>query len=462
MVKPFWILGIDVGVQNRVGAEEYGMYYPIFGFSILFNIVLDFGITNFNNRNIAQHTQMLGRYFSGIFNVKLFLGIVYMLITLVFGYFVGYEGKAFFLLFLLGINQFLSSMILYLRSNISGLHLFKTDGLLSILDRFLMIIICSFLLWSDYFGGEFKIEWFVYAQFWAYLLTAIAAFIIVYHKANFFKPKIDFILFKIILKESMPFALLVLLMAFYYRLDSVMVERMLPNGKVEAGIYAQAYRLVEGFNMFGYLFSVLLLPIFSRMIQKKESVKMLVHTSFNLIFIPSVAIAFICWRYAHQFMDLLYVEYIDSAAKVFPILMFSFIAIATTYVYGTLLTANGSLKQLNIISLIGLLVNFGLNLWWIPIDGAVGAAKATLITQYLVVISQIIVSKQIFKMPYSWTYILRLSIMLILAFGLGYYTSFYVNNYILHSIFIGGIFVVLGIALKLIHPKQVLLLIKKQ
>src|SRR5690554_325038 len=204
LVKPFWILVIDVSVQNRVGAEAYGMYYPIFGFSILLNIILDLGITNYNNKNIAQHRQMLGRYFSGIFNVKLFLGILYMLITLSFGYFIGYEGKEFYLLFLLGINQFLSSMILYLRSNISGLHLFKTESILSVMDRLLMVIICSVLLWSDIFGGVFKIEWFVYAQFWAYLMTAIVAFAIVYQKASFFKPKIDFILFRIIIKESMP------------------------------------------------------------------------------------------------------------------------------------------------------------------------------------------------------------------------------------------------------------------
>lgn len=462
MVKPFWILGIDVSVQNRVGAEAYGMYYPIFGFSILLNIILDLGITNYNNKNIAQHRQMLGRYFSGIFNVKLFLGILYMLITLSFGYFIGYEGKEFYLLFLLGINQFLSSMILYLRSNISGLHLFKTESILSVMDRLLMVIICSVLLWSDIFGGVFKIEWFVYAQFWAYLMTAIVAFAIVYQKASFFKPKIDFILFRIIIKESMPFALLVLLMAFYYRLDSVMIERILDHGKTEAGIYAQAYRLLEGFNMFGYLFAALLLPIFARMIREHKAISDLVRTAFNLIFIPAVAIAFISWRYAEEFMDLLYLEHVAYSAEVFSLLMLSFIAIAVTYVYGTLLTANGNLRQLNVISLIGLIVNFSLNLWWIPIDGAVGAAKATLVTQVLVVLSQIVISKSVFKMSYSWPYIFRLFILFVFAIGISYYSSFYTDQFILHSIFTGLIFVLAAFLLGLIQPKRVLLIIKKQ
>ena len=57
-------------------------------------------------------------------------------------------------------------------------------------------------------------------------------------------------------------------MSFYYRLDSVMVGELYSNGKAEVGIYAQAYRIMEAFNMFGYMFAGLLLPIFARMIKE--------------------------------------------------------------------------------------------------------------------------------------------------------------------------------------------------
>ena len=30
LVKPFWLLGIEVGVQNAVGTEMYGFYIAIF------------------------------------------------------------------------------------------------------------------------------------------------------------------------------------------------------------------------------------------------------------------------------------------------------------------------------------------------------------------------------------------------------------------------------------------------
>ncbi|MBL4709395.1 MAG: oligosaccharide flippase family protein [Flavobacteriales bacterium] len=462
LVKPFWILGIDRTVQNKVGAEEYGLYASIFGFAILLNIILDFGITNYNNRNIAQHSHMLRRYFSGIFNVKLILGIIYLIATLLFGLIAGYEDRAFFLLFVLSINQIMASMVLYLRSNITGLHLFKTEGILSIMDRVIMIILCSILLWSSYFEGEFEIEWFAYAQTWAYLITLIIAFVLVYMKAEFYRPEIDIKLFRIILKQSLPFALLVLLMSFYYRLDVVMIERLLPNGRAEVGIYSQAYRLLEGFNMFGYLFAGLLLPTFSRMLKNKEHVGKLVSTSFNLIFIPAMAVATISFMYSREIMDILYLSNIDASAEIYQVLMISFVAIALTYIYGTLLTANGSLKQLNIVSFIGMLVNLGLNFWLIPKQGAYGAAVATLVTQAFVILAQIIISKRTFGMPYEIPFILRQSLLVLLACGISYYTKSYFSDFKIHAIAIMALFGGFALVLGLIRKEDILKLVKKK
>lgn len=416
LVKPLWLFGIDVAVQNRVGVEEYGFYYPIFSFSILLNILLDLGITNYNNRNIAQHEHLLGRYFSGIFNVKLVLGVVYMLITLIAGFLIGYESRAFYFLFLLGINQFLASLILYLRSNLSGLHLFKLDGLVSVADRVLMILICSYLLWSDTTGPNFKIEWFLYAQFAAYLFTALISFIIVLTKAKIYKPRFDWILFRVIIKQSLPFALLVILMSFYYRLDSVMIDRLLEDGSYQAGVYAQSYRILEGFNMFSYIVAALLLPIFSRMIKKKEPIGRLVYAGFTLVFIPSSLAVIISLFQPKNIMGLLYDNSVIESAEVFPVLMLSFLCIALTYIFGTLLTANGSLRILNKIAFVGLIINFFVNYTLIPKYGAYGAAIATLLTQLMVIFSQLYFVNRIFNIKPNFKLIFKQLVIVIVLF----------------------------------------------
>jgi O-antigen/teichoic acid export membrane protein len=143
LIKPFWVLGIDVGVQNSVGAEQYGFYFAVFNFTFLFNMILDMGVTNFNNRNIARHNQLLTKHISGILSLKMALAAFYILFSFVAAFIIGYKDLQLKILFWAAINQILNSFILYLRSNISALLFFKTDSVLSVLDRLLMIIFCG-------------------------------------------------------------------------------------------------------------------------------------------------------------------------------------------------------------------------------------------------------------------------------------------------------------------------------
>ena len=119
--------------------------------------------------------------------MKILLSVAYAIITISIGFIIGYNGEQMQLLYIMAFNQMLISFVLYLRSNITGLHLFKTDSIISVLDRFLMIIFCSILIWGNISSIQFSIKWFVYAQTAAYFTTAIIAFIVVVRKAQFSK-----------------------------------------------------------------------------------------------------------------------------------------------------------------------------------------------------------------------------------------------------------------------------------
>lgn len=380
LIKPFWVFGIDRTVQNIVGAEDFGFYYALFNFSFLFNILLDLGITNFNNRNIAQNAQLLGKHFAGIVSLKLLLGVLYFVATFGFGLIWGYRGSQLYLLSLVGFNQFLLSFLLYLRSNISGLLMFRTESLMSVLDRSLMIIIMTVLLWGGISQSPFKIEWFVYAQTAAYILAVSIAYLVVVFKSKSLKIYWNIPFFLMILRKSMPFALLVLLMTFYNRIDSVMIEKLLPKdmGNIQVGIYAHAYRILEATNQIAFLFALFLLPLFSHMIKKKEDLSKLINISFSLLFVGTFLLAIASYFYSYEIMDLLYDDFIVESAQVYAILIFGVIAMGTSYVFGTLLTANGNLKELNIIAAISVTISLVLNILLVPQMGAKGAATANL------------------------------------------------------------------------------------
>jgi len=409
LIKPFWVLGIDRTVQNMVGAEEYGLYFALFNFSMIFNILLDLGITNYNNRNIAQHTFLLKKHLSNIVGLKLMLAVVYTVFILVIAAIIGYNKIQFHLLFFLIANQFLISFTLYLRSNISALQLFRTDSLISVLDRSLMIILCSILLFTNVTDGVFRIEWFVYAQTVAYLATSLVTIAIVLSKSGKISLHVNKRFILVFLKKSYPYALLILLMAFYNRIDSVMLERLLPDplGKQEAGIYAQAFRLLDAVAMFGALVGGLLLPMFSKMIKNREAISPIVNLAVMLLFIPSIIIAVSSLLYDREIMELLYHSHIEDSADILGLLMTGFIGIATTYIFGTLLTANGSIRKLNIMAAGGMVLNISLNLILIPQFFALGSAFASMVTQLATALAQVIIAAQIFHLRPSRQFIVK-------------------------------------------------------
>jgi len=429
LIKPFWVFGIDRTVQNIVGAEEFGFYFLLFNFSFLFNILLDMGITNFNNRNIAQNTQLLAKHFSGIVSLKLILGFVYFLVTLGVGIIWGYEGKQLYLLALIGFNQFLLSFILYLRSNISGMLMFRTESFMSILDRSLMIMIMSVLLWGHVTNEAFKIEWFVYAQTSAYLLAAMIAYAVVVFKSKSLSINWNYPFFLMILRKSLPFALLTLLMTFYNRIDTVMLGKLLPDnvGAIQSGIYAHAYRILEATNQIAFLFAVLLLPLFSHLIKQSQKLIHIIKISFSLLFVGTTLLAFSSLFYSYEFMDLLYEEYLQESADVYAIIIFGVIAMGTSYVFGTLLTANGNLKELNIIAAISLVLSLALNMILVPKMQAVGSAIANVTALSFSAIAQLIIIKSRFKFPLDFKYLQGLFGFVVLT-ALLTYGSTYIDS----------------------------------
>ncbi len=414
LVKPFWILGIDRTVQNLVGDESYGLYFALFNFSLILNILLDVGITNYNNRNIARHNFLLKKHLSNIIGLKLMLALLYAAFSLIVAAVIGYSRIQINLLIFLIFNQFLVSFILYLRSNITALHLFRTDSIISVLDRTLMIIICGFLLFSGSLREHFTISWFIYAQTSAYLLSAFITLAIVLHKSGKIRVRINLQFCMVFLKKSYPYAILILLMSLYNRIDSVMLERMLPGsiGREQAGIYAQAFRLLDAVSMFGMLFAGLLLPIFSKMIKQQEPIGQMVKLSYTLLIVPAIIIAVSSLYYDHEIMSLLYTSNTDFSADILGILMIGFTGIATTYIFGTLLTANGSLKQLNLMAMAGMILNVTLNLILIPRYQSFGSAYASLATQIFTGVAQLVLAIYIFRLRPKMGYIFQLLIFI--------------------------------------------------
>lgn len=408
LIKSFWILGIDRGIQNAVSAQEYGVYFALLNFTFLFNILLDFGITNYNNRMIARHTNLLKKYFARIIPLKILLSFIYMFVVIISGLCLGYDSWQTKMLFWMCLTQVLSSFISYFRSNITALMLFKTDSIISVLDRFLLIVICGFMLWNSRLRQSFTIEKVVYVQFLTMFITFSVALSVCLVKTGFIRIRWNKTFGFLLLRDGLPFAVLGLLMACYNKMDSVMLLSLVDDNGKSSGIYASGFRLVDSANMVSYLFSVILLPLFSKMIKENKKITDVMGAAFHLLLIITSSFVAISLMYSRELMELLYNKHIEESAEVYRWLSFCFVPISMTYIFGTLLTANGSLKKLNIIAGLGMLMNIGLNFILIPLFQQNGAAITSLITQTVTAVLQACLALKIFKVKFNWKYCLKI------------------------------------------------------
>ncbi len=464
LIKPFWTIIIEPKVQGQIGDISYGEYFIVFNFSLLLNIFLDFGLTNFNNRNLAQNSHLLSKHFGKMLSLKFALGLFYLIISLLIGYLI--FGFNFKLLIILCINSFMLSLNVFLRSNLQALHLFRLDSFVSVLDRVIQILIVLAMLFKV-FGLQISCMSFVYAQTIGYGLTGVICFLIVLNKTHSFKLNWDWNFNKLILKKSLPFAVLVLLMTFYNRLDPLMIKELLPGdlGKQQSGIYAKSFRLLDAANQIAMLFSIQLIPLFSRMLKNKENMENIVKLSFTLLLTPALIVSISTIFYAEHFFEKIYystqIGYQATEGYVLlAVLMNCFTAVSLTCIFGTLLTANGNLKELNFMAFGGIVVNLILNFILIPKYQALGSAIASLITQFLTGFYQVYMSYKIFKFKVNKRLLIAVFLFIIGLFFANYFTLHLTNQWMLNFtimlIFSGLLAFVTGV----INPKSVLRFIK--
>ncbi len=426
LIKPLYVLGVELRVQNVVGSADYGDYFALFNFSFIYYVLLDLGLTQYNTRVIAQDTGLLGKLLPNFLVAKTAMGFIYLTVMFASAYSLGYADYQLEWLFSLGLAFFFISMSFYFRSNIAALHFFKLDALLSILDRGLLIILLGIWLYFDTSLPEFTISHFIYAQVVAYGISAAISFAAVLKYGNFKNPNIKWSLVKNIIKESYPYSLLILLTTIYTRTDAVMLERILPEtGATESGYYAASFRLLDMASMVGLLMASQLMPMFARMLKEKDigGVRQLAMTGFRLIMFFALSLSLGIYFYRYELVELLYnaEEYpIEYVGDILGYLIFSFIAISSSYVFNTLMNANGSLRVLNTIAIIGVFINIVLNFVLIPRYGALGAVLATLVTQGGAAIGHIYFSNRIISLQLPGSLFLR-----IFAFVLMTDISFY-------------------------------------
>lgn len=462
LVKPLYLFGVDAHIQNIVGPETYGVYFALFNMVFLFQFIIEPGIQSFNSRNIAQRPEKLGYHLPRILGIKMVLFVVFMLAIIVGHYLWGYADGLLKLTMLLGVNLFLSTSYIYLRTNIAAIGKYRLDSFLSALDKLLMLIILGYLSWVPPYCEQFEITWLVYGQMAAFAISCLVALFILRAHLGMLSLIVSWEYFKQLIRWSFPFVLILLFMSIYNKIDGIMLERMLGDNGLEAGIYAAGYRFVDAMNMLGYLIAALLLPMYSSNLKNQIVITDLLHTGLKVMTVCAIIGALTFVFFGPDILPYVYEEANEYYAAVLSLLMMSFVGVSIAYLFGTLLVASDHLKSFNILLAISVLLNIGLNLYLVPSEKAAGAALATVITQLTVMLGQIFLvykyTEVIFR-PQIYLQVVGFALLCGLLFqGISYLD--------LHWLYRAGLCIfislVLSLVLRLFDPREFIAILKKR
>jgi O-antigen/teichoic acid export membrane protein len=377
-------------VQDRISHEQYGLYAALFSLSFIFISLADFGLNLFVTNKIASDQEDSGKIFSNALAYKLLVCILYPFLITGTGYLLGYKGKELWYLLLLGFIQALLQTIYFFRSTFQAKQFFKTDAFASVFDRFVLIIIVGSLLLLN----QISLDHFIYSILISSLFTFILFYFVLLRLYGWIAPRLNLSEIGEILKLSFPFALVGILYTINERLDMVMLERLGGSrGDQFAGLYAGAYRWLDAFMM--YLWTVL--PVFfarfSFYRKNYEEQRKLLKTGSYIVFVPMLFITGAVFFYSEKLFLIFRNssgEEIEMMGALLRLLVFHGLIQGVFAIYGTWLNANGFEKQVSLMVICSISINFLLNLFLIPFYGPIAAAYATLASSAFIAFAYIL------------------------------------------------------------------------
>jgi O-antigen/teichoic acid export membrane protein len=377
---------IDRQVQNIVGYEEYGKYFAILNLSFVLFFLSDVGISNMLNQRMANHSPI---NIVQLLRIKLFLLLAYFIVFCFIGWLTHIEHWN--ILFSVVIIQSLTSLLIFFRNIITANQYFGVDAWISVVDKSLMILFCGSIIYSSFFGA-ISLQRFLEIQIVCTAAAVVISFLFIAKKKLITAADKENV--ETIVRQTSPFAIIVLSMSVHYRLDGFLLERIHSNGAMEAGIYASAYRLLDASNMVGYLASSFLVAFVASNLREKEVLEDAVLNTRHVLMFCSLGVAVFVFMFASWLQQLLYHSNTSYNSLIIQLCIASYPAYCLVHVYGSVLTGAAKFKEFVTILLLSVLLNVSLNIILIPSQGAFGCCIAAIVSQYFCGIGTFAVSKK--------------------------------------------------------------------
>lgn len=394
------IAGLLVGLwmARYLGPEQFGLFSYVIAFASLFGSIAKLGLDDIVVRDLVRQPLQRDVYLGTAFWLK-FVGAFMMLCILGLAALFSINSNTINIyIFIIG------SGIIFQSFEVIDFY-FKSQ----VLSKFVSICKITQLAVSSSLKIYFVVMqadfiWFVIVSLIDQVLLGITFLIAYRHqKLGSFHRNFDLNAAKKMLKDSWPLMLSGLVIAFYMRIDQIMIKQIL--GNKEVGLYSAAVKLVEVWYFIPTLITASIFPLIVK--TGKSNTKLyinLLQRLYTFMFFFALIVAISVSFLNEELIDILYGDSFKDAGPILAILIWIIIPVAIGVVWSSWLIAENHPNVALISHLVGGILNITLNYYLIPLYGISGCAIATLISYFI----SAILGLSIYKGKFTFLLILGL------------------------------------------------------
>ncbi len=241
-----------------------------------------------------------------------------------------------------------------------------------------------------------ELEPLVWGVVAAEAISLILSFYVIRRRFGLFVPEFQFSVWKDFMVRSAPIALGMIFSVLYFRLDIVMLQLMTEEKVV--GFYSAAYKLFEVAVVLPHSFMLVLFPtLVEEYHSNRSQFKNRFKKALVIYSLIGGSITLALWGFSHEIITLIYGEIFSPSVAILNIISWAIILFFINFLLSNILITSGR-EMINTWNLVGATVlNIALNLIWIPQYGAIGAARATLFCEIVLIVVLSLQVQKVFK-----------------------------------------------------------------
>lgn len=400
-------LAVSIAVVRYLGTQELGRYAYVLAFAYPFGAFADFGLATYAIREISRDRAREGKVVAVLQHALLWLAGLGWVAMMGLATLMPHDATTLACLALAGCSSLLSAVttpllvILTAREDLHFVSLYQVVA--SLLGSAATMTV---LLW----GGT-SLALLTAATIANGVLLAIAH---VFVERRPSLPKVQFTAIQLMLREALPFGLLLLGFALYYRVDMVMLQWL--RTQQEVGTYAAAYRFLDVVIPLAASIGRPFYPRLSGIIGRDpQGVRDLLETTWRPLLAIGLPLSIGTFVVAQPLTLILFGSDFADAGSLLQILIWGSIPLLLiTIPTQALMAANLVLPLAGVYGL-SVAVNVLANLFLIPQWGAAGAASATVLCEWLNLVLVVRIVRREFAVSLAgqglWRYILAAAAM---------------------------------------------------